>query len=93
MISASIGSSSNVLIDSVQALWNNFGGLGIFSSNYVTVQNCACGGGNSAVGRIGGQQFINIGSWNRAKELGKLRVEGKEYEVQDGDVLEIRFNV
>ena len=36
---ASIGSSSNVLVDSVQASWNNFGGLGIFSSNYVTVQN------------------------------------------------------
>jgi ribosome-binding ATPase YchF (GTP1/OBG family) len=25
--------------------------------------------------------------------LGKLRIEGKDYEVQDGDVLEIRFNV
>ena len=29
----------------------------------------------------------------RRRELGKLRVEGKEYEVADGDVLEIRFNV
>jgi GTP-binding protein YchF len=38
-------------------------------------------------------ELLGIGSWNRAKELGKLRVEGKEYEVQDGDVLEIRFNV
>jgi len=38
-------------------------------------------------------ELLDIGSWNRAKELGKLRVEGKEYEVQDGDVLEIRFNV
>jgi GTP-binding protein YchF len=38
-------------------------------------------------------ELLNIGSWNRAKEIGKLRVEGKEYEVQDGDVLEIRFNV
>jgi len=25
--------------------------------------------------------------------VGKLRVEGKDYEVQDGDVLEFRFNV
>jgi GTP-binding protein YchF len=38
-------------------------------------------------------ELLDIGSWNRAKELGKLRVEGKDYEVQDGDVLEIRFNV
>lgn len=37
--------------------------------------------------------LLEIGSWGKAKELGKLRVEGKEYEVKDGDVLEIRFNV
>jgi hypothetical protein len=38
-------------------------------------------------------ELLEIGSWAKAKELGKLRVEGKDYEVQDGDVLEIRFNV
>lgn len=38
-------------------------------------------------------ELMAIGSWNKAKESGKLRVEGKDYEVQDGDVLEIRFNV
>jgi ribosome-binding ATPase len=38
-------------------------------------------------------ELLGIGSWAKAKEAGKLRVEGKEYEVQDGDVLEIRFNV
>jgi GTP-binding protein YchF len=37
--------------------------------------------------------LLEIGSWAKAKELGKIRVEGKEYEVVDGDVLEIRFNV
>jgi GTP-binding protein YchF len=37
--------------------------------------------------------LLEIGSWAKAKELGKLRVEGKDYEVVDGDVLEIRFNV
>lgn len=37
--------------------------------------------------------LLDIGSWAKAKELGKLRVEGKDYEVVDGDVLEIRFNV
>ena len=38
-------------------------------------------------------ELLSIGSWSKAKEQGKLRVEGKEYEVLDGDVLEIRFNV
>jgi hypothetical protein len=37
-------------------------------------------------------ELLDIGSWNKAKELGKIRVEGKDYEVQDGDVLEIRHN-
>ena len=39
------------------------------------------------------QDLLDIGSWQKAKEVGRLRVEGKDYEVQDGDVLEIRFNV
>src|SRR4029077_2732521 len=39
------------------------------------------------------RELLEIGSWSKAKEVGKLRVEGKDYEVQDGDVLEIRFNV
>lgn len=34
-----------------------------------------------------------LGSQVKAKEAGKLRIEGKEYVVQDGDVLEFRFNV
>ena len=38
-------------------------------------------------------ELLEIGSWNKAKDVGKLRVEGKDYEVVDGDVLEIRFNV
>ncbi|MGH9000788.1 MAG: redox-regulated ATPase YchF [Acidimicrobiia bacterium] len=38
-------------------------------------------------------ELLSIGSWQKAKEAGRLRVEGKEYEVADGDVLEIRFNV
>jgi GTP-binding protein YchF len=42
---------------------------------------------------IGWSELLEIGSWAKAKELGKIRVEGKEYEVLDGDVLEIRFNV
>lgn len=38
-------------------------------------------------------ELIEIGSWSKAREMGKLRIEGKDYEVADGDVLEIRFNV
>ncbi len=38
-------------------------------------------------------ELLEIGSWSKAKDVGKLRVEGKDYVVDDGDVLEIRFNV
>ena len=38
-------------------------------------------------------ELLTLGSWNAAKDAGKLRIEGKDYEVADGDVLEIRFNV
>ena len=38
-------------------------------------------------------ELIELGSWASARDAGKLRVEGKDYEVADGDVLEIRFNV
>jgi hypothetical protein len=38
-------------------------------------------------------ELIEVGSWSKAREVGKLRTEGKDYEVADGDTLEIRFNV
>ena len=37
--------------------------------------------------------LLECGSFAKAKEKGLLRLEGKDYEVQDGDVLEFRFNV
>ncbi|HEX6237794.1 MAG TPA: redox-regulated ATPase YchF [Acidimicrobiales bacterium] len=37
--------------------------------------------------------LVEIGSWPKAREVGKLRIEGRDYQVADGDVLEIRFNV
>ncbi|MBK8959470.1 MAG: redox-regulated ATPase YchF [Proteobacteria bacterium] len=37
--------------------------------------------------------FIACGGETKAKEVGKLRVEGKEYVVADGDVMHFRFNV
>jgi GTP-binding protein YchF len=39
------------------------------------------------------RELLDIGSWAKAREQKRLRVEGKDYEVRDGDVLEIRFNV
>ena len=38
-------------------------------------------------------EFMNIGDWHQAKNLGKIRLEGREYQVQDGDVIEFKFNV
>lgn len=35
-------------------------------------------------------ELLSSGGWSKAKEHGKLRLEGKEYTVQDGDVMEIR---
>lgn len=37
--------------------------------------------------------LVAYGSLARAREVGKLRIEGKDYQVKDGDVLLIRFNV
>ncbi|HMJ06987.1 MAG TPA: DUF933 domain-containing protein, partial [Chthoniobacterales bacterium] len=37
--------------------------------------------------------LIGLGSSAKAREAGKLRIEGKEYVVKDGDVVEFRFNV
>ena len=35
----------------------------------------------------------SAGTMNEAKSQGKVRMEGKEYVMQDGDVVEFRFNV
>ena len=37
--------------------------------------------------------YINYGSETAVKEAGKMSVEGKEYIVQDGDIMHFRFNV
>jgi len=39
------------------------------------------------------QDFISLGSEHACKEAGKFYIEGKNYIVQDGDILHIRFNV
>lgn len=39
------------------------------------------------------EDFVKYNGEQKAKSLGKMRLEGKEYKVQDGDVVHFRFNV
>ncbi|HEX9409321.1 MAG TPA: DUF933 domain-containing protein, partial [Methylomirabilota bacterium] len=38
-------------------------------------------------------EFMRLGSEARCREAGKLRLEGKDYVVQDGDIVHFRFAV
>ncbi len=42
---------------------------------------------------IGYEDYVQCGGESGAKEKGKLRLEGKEYIVKDGDVIHFKFNV
>jgi GTP-binding protein YchF len=42
---------------------------------------------------IGYDDYVTLGGETMAKQTGKLRIEGKEYVVNDGDVMHFRFNV
>ena len=42
---------------------------------------------------ISSDEFLRCGSMAKAKTEGKLRLEGKEYVVKDGDIVHVRFNV
>ena len=42
---------------------------------------------------VGFEDFVSLGGWKPAREQGAVRSEGKEYVVQDGDVMLFRFNV
>lgn len=39
------------------------------------------------------EELMAAGSWQACRDQGTLRLEGKEYVVQDGDVIQVRFNV
>ena len=39
------------------------------------------------------QDLLELGSEAKCREAGRLRVEGKDYVIQDGDVVHFRFNV
>jgi GTP-binding protein YchF len=42
---------------------------------------------------ISSEEFLRYGSMGKAKTEGKLRLEGKEYVVKDGDIVHVRFNL
>ena len=42
---------------------------------------------------VGYDDYIEFGGELGARENGKLRTEGKEYVVQDGDIINFKFNV
>jgi ribosome-binding ATPase YchF (GTP1/OBG family) len=39
------------------------------------------------------QDYLDLGSESACRDAGKLAVEGKQYIVNDGDVIYVRFNV
>ena len=39
------------------------------------------------------EDMVSCGSWSAAQTAGKLRIEGKDYVVRDGDVIHVRFSV
>ncbi len=39
------------------------------------------------------EDYINLGSEAKAKEVGKMRLEGKKYKIQDGDIVHFRVNI
>jgi len=42
---------------------------------------------------VGYDELVEAGGWDKAKATGRLRVEGKDYTVSEGDILNIRFAV
>ena len=61
--SVNIFGSTQVLIDSVQAVWNNWGGLGVYTSNNFTVQNSVASY-NGGAGILGDEDTYALYSFN-----------------------------
>ena len=62
---ATVTTGTNILIDSIQANWNNWGGLGIFSSSNVTIKN-SIASYNGGVGIQGRQDTNTLLSFNES---------------------------
>jgi ribosome-binding ATPase YchF (GTP1/OBG family) len=39
---------------------------------------------------VGGEQLVRCGGYSQARDKGLLRIEGRDYVVQDGDVITIK---
>ena len=50
-----------------------------FEKGFIRAETIAC------------DDLLAIGSWTAAKQAGKIRAEGRDYQTQDGDVMEFRF--
>lgn len=50
-----------------------------FEKGFIRAETIAC------------DDLLAIGSWTAAKQAGKIRAEGRDYQTQDGDVIEFRF--
>lgn len=42
---------------------------------------------------VAGQELLDLGGMAAARDKGRLRLEGKEYKMADGDIINVRFNV
>jgi len=42
---------------------------------------------------VGYEDFVGLGGWKGASDAGKVRLEGKDYVMKEGDVVEFKFNV
>ena len=51
------------------------------------------GRGDRHSGVVGRHELVAAGSMEKAKAAGKIRVEGKDYKVAEGDILHVRFAV
>lgn len=40
---------------------------------------------------INWKDFVDLGGWAKAREAGKVRMEGRDYQMQDGDVVEFKI--
>lgn len=38
-------------------------------------------------------EFVQVGDWEALKKAGKVKLEGKSYQIEDGDIIEFKFHV
>ncbi len=81
--SAQVSGSTNILFDSIQANWNNWGGLGIYGSNDVTVQNSVANY-NGGVGLHGYEDQYALYSYNQTDYNNWRGAQGALYDWASG---------